>query len=396
MSDLGAAIDEVLDAAVTASPGMAGVAAVVTDRDRTVYEGARGERELGGGEPFGTDTVVALFSTTKAIGATACLQLVDDGLLDLDAPARDYLPRIANLQVLDGFDDDGAPRLRPPRRDVTTRQLLTHTAGLAYPFCNEAYARLTREHGQATATGATWAGIETPLLFDPGDDWEYGSNIDWAGMVVEAITGRRLGDVLEDRVFAPLGMTSTGFTITPAMRSRLATIHARQDDGGLAPMVGFELPQDPELHMAGHGVYSTAQDYARFIAMWLADGVAPSGERVLRAETVAMASTNHLPPGMRIKALPGVERATSNDAEFFPGMPKTWGLSFMINEQDAPSGRPAGSLSWAGLANLYYWIDRRNGVGGIWVTQLFPFFDATAVASFTAFETAVYAHPPSP
>lgn len=389
--ELGAAIDAVLDRVVSGSPRVPGVAAVVTDRSGDIYAGARGERTLGGGEPFTPDTVCAIFSTTKAIGGTACLQLVEEGLLDLDAPAREYLPRIGELQVLEGFGDDGQPRLRPPANDITTRHLLTHTAGLAYDFFNESYLRLATEHGQPSITTATWASIETPLLFDPGTDWEYGTNIDWAGAIVEAITGSRLDRVVADRIFEPLGMDSTGFALTPDMRDRRARVHARGGDGGLMPL-DLELPPDPELFMAGHGLYGTATDYTKFIRMWLNDGAGPDGERVLRPETVEMAARNHLPEGMHITMLPGVNPVLSNDAEFFPDMPKTWGLSFMINEEDALTGRPAGSLAWAGLANLYYWIDRRNGLGGFWATQVLPFADPTSLNAYLDMETAVYQH----
>ncbi len=382
MSDLSNALDTVLDGVVSGTPRVPGVAAIATNRDGNIYEGARGERKLGGGEAFITDTVCAIFSTTKAVGGTAVLQLVEEAKLDLDAPAKQFLPRIGDLQVLDGFDDDGTPRLRAPARDITTRHLLTHTAGFAYDFFNETYTRLAEEQEQPSVIGATWDGLETPLLFDPGDQWEYGSNIDWAGMVVEAITGKRLGEVLQD-------MTSTAFSMTDDMRSRLAHIHARTSDGGLEPM-DFELPPDPELHMAGHGLYGTAEDYVKFIRMWLNDGRGPDGHQVLKPETVEMAARNHLPAGMHIKMLPGVNPTYSNDAEFFPGMPKTWALSFMINTEDAPTGRPAGSLAWAGLANLYYWIDRRNGLGGFWATQIFPFADETSVGGFLDFEKAVY------
>ena len=157
--------------------------------------------------------------------------------------------------------------------------------------------------------------------------------------------------------------------------------------------------------MGGHGLYGTASDYVKFIRMWLNDGRSDSGEQILRPETVEMASRNHLPKGMHVKMLPGVDATKtaasilpvsrprlSNDAEFFPGMPKTWALTFMINEEEAPTGRPAGALAWAGLANLYYWIDRANGIGGYWATQIFPFADPTSVAGFLEMEKATYQH----
>jgi methyl acetate hydrolase len=266
--------------------------------------------------------------------------------------------------------------------------LLLHTAGLGYDFFNETYARLSREHGQPSVIEATKKSLLTPLLFDPGETWEYGSNIDWVGQVIEGITGRRLGEVVQERILDPLGMTDTAWTLTPGMRGRLAGMHARKADGSLEPMPGWELPQDPEIHMGGHGLYATVGDYCRFIRMWLNDGKGPNGP-VLKESTVQMATADGL-GGMKIKGLPAVNPALTNYAEFFPGMPKSWCLTFMINDEEAPTGRPAGSLAWAGLANLYYWIDRRNGVGGFWATQILPFADAASVGGYLQFETAVY------
>ncbi|MGB1091061.1 MAG: serine hydrolase domain-containing protein [Oceanobacter sp.] len=406
MSDLTQTLDAILDRYTTASTRVPGVSAAVTNREGTIYTGARGVRNLNGNDPFEADTVCAIFSTTKAIATTACLQLVEEGLLDLDAPASDYLPQLADVQVLEGFDSNDQPMLRVPKRAITTRHLLTHTAGFTYDFFSEDYTRLANQHGQPWVVDASWASIKTPLLFDPGERWEYGTNIDWAGMVVEAITGKRLGDVMQQKILAPLGMNDTAFTMTPSMLERQATIHAREDkDGSLIPLEGVTLPQDPELHMGGHGLYGTASDYAKFIRMWLNDGRSDNGEAILKPETVEMASRNHLQGDMKIKMLPGIgatETAKtilpisnprlSNDAEFFPGMPKSWALSYMINEEDAPTGRPAGALAWAGLANLYYWIDRKNGIGGYWASQIFPFADPASVTGYLEMETAVYQH----
>jgi methyl acetate hydrolase len=388
-SELKGACDAVLQRVVSGSPRVPGVVAMATDRRGNIYEGAAGQRALGGdGAAMTTDSVFAIFSTTKAITGTAVLQLVEEGRLDLDAPAKDYAPEIGKLQVLEGFDAGRSPRLRPPKRDVTTRMLLLHTAGFAYDFFNETYNRLAQERGQPSVITASRAALTTPLLFDPGDDWEYGSNIDWAGQVVEGVTGKRLGEVMQERIFAPLGMTSTAFTLTPSMRSRLARMHQREGDGSLTPMPDFELPQEPEVHMGGHGLYGTVGDYCRFIRMWLNDGAGEHG-RVLKPETVRVAERNHLGE-RKIKGLPGVIATLSNYAEFFPGMPKSWALTFMVNEEEAPTGRPAGALAWAGLANLYYWIDRKNGVGGFWATQILPFADATSVGGYLDFEKAVY------
>ncbi|GAB7517301.1 methyl acetate hydrolase AcmB [Rhodococcus sp. no. 34] len=381
-------LDDVLARATQRADRVPGVVAMITDREGNIYEGAAGERALGHGEPMTLDTTFALFSTTKAITGTAVLQCVEEGLLDLDAPAATYVPDIGELKVLDGFDAGGNPVLREPKRDITTRMLLLHTAGFGYDFFNESYNRLSQEHGQPSVMTCSKAALTTPLLFDPGEKWEYGTNIDWAGQVVESIRGHRLGDVMRERIFEPLEMADTAFTMSPSMKDRLAPIHQRESDGSLTPLIGFELPAEPEVHMGGHGLHGTVGDYMKFIRMWLNDGAGTSG-RVLSPETVAAAVQNGL-EGQHVGLLPGVLPTLSNDAEFFPGVPKGWAYSFMTNEEVAPTGRPAGSLAWAGLANLYYWIDRQTGVGGFWATQILPFADAGSINGYLEFETAVY------
>ena len=387
---LKSACDGIIARMIEGDARVPGVVAMVTDRSANTYEGAAGELLLGGGKAMTTDSVHRIFSTTKAITGTAIMQLVEDGTLDLDAPAKTYAPDIGKAQVLDGFDSSGNPKLRPPKRDITTRMLMLHTAGFGYDFFNEQYLRLAVDHDLPSVVTSSKASLDAPLLFDPGEDWEYGLNMDWAGQVVEGITGKRLGEVMKERIFAPLGMTSSAFTFTPEMRTRLATIHQREQDDSLTPLTDFELPQDPEVHMGGHGLYSTVGDYMRFIRMILNDGAGENG-RVLKPETVAQMAKNGL-GDRKIKLLPGVIPALSNDAEFFPGMPKSWGYTFMINDEAAPTGRPAGALGWAGLTNLFYWIDRQNGIGGFWATQILPFADPTSFTGYMDFETAAYQH----
>jgi methyl acetate hydrolase len=387
-ADFASAADAVLQRAVSADAGVPGVVAMLTDRSGTVYEGAAGRRRVDQDGELATDDVFALFSTTKAVTATAALQLVEEGRLDLDAPASGYAPYLGEVQVIEGFDAGGEPVLRAPRREITTRMLLTHTAGFGYDFFNTTYERLAREKGQPSVTTSTMASLRTPLLFDPGDRWEYGSNIDWAGQVVEGITGQRLGEVFSARIFEPLGMTDMTFALDDRLRPRLAEIHSRNDDGSLTPM-GLELPSPPEVDMGGHGLYGTVGDYMRFIRMWLNDGEGEK-ERVLRPETVRMAEQNHL-GDLKVTVLPGVIPSLSHDAEFFPGQSKSWSLPFMVNDEEAPTGRPAGALGWAGLANLFYWIDRSNGIGGFWATQILPFGDPTSFTEYMAFESAAYA-----
>lgn len=380
--------DDILNKVVTSQPRVPGVVAMVTDRESNIYEGAAGVRRLDGDTAMTTDDVFAIFSTTKAITATAALQLVEEGKLDLDAPAADYAPDIGTLKVIEGFDDAGEPILRDPKRPVTTKHLLLHTAGFGYDFFSETYNRLAQEKGQPSVITASKASIMTPLQFDPGDKWEYGTNMDWAGQVVEGITGKRLGEVFQSRIFEPLGIEDMTFELNDSLRARLAGMHARGENGSLAPM-DFELPDKPEIHMGGHGLYGTVKDYMKFIRMWLNDGMGANG-RVLKPETVAMAEKNHLGE-KKIGKLPGVIPSLSNDAEFFPSLSKSWSYSFMVNDGEAPTGRPAGALGWAGLANLFYWIDRANGFGGFWATQILPFGDPVSFSSYIDFESAFYA-----
>ncbi|SED87662.1 methyl acetate hydrolase [Pseudomonas frederiksbergensis] len=381
-------INNLLDTVTAGQQRVPGVVAAITGRDGLLYEGASGQRTLGQTDAMTTDSVFAMFSTTKAITATAVLQLVEDGRLDLDAPARDYVPMIGELKVLDGFDTDGTPRLRAPKKHITTRMLLLHTAGLGYEFFNENYNRLVQEGRQPSIISGSLAALITPLLFEPGEQWEYGSNMDWAGLVVEAITGKRLGEVMRQRIFEPLGMTDTAFSMSASMIQRRAGMHQREEDGSLTAVEGSLLPEEPEVHMGGHGLFSTVKDYCLFIRAWLNDGQGDHG-RILKPETIRFAEKNGL-DNLKIKALPCVIPSISHTAEFFPGMPKSWALSFMINEQDAPTGRPAGSLAWAGLANLFYWIDRKNGIGGFWATQILPFIDPVSTNGYLDFETAAY------
>ena len=392
MSDLTKSFDSVLNGVVDGNPRVPGVVAMVTDRKGNIYEGAAGVRDLSTNAPMTTDSVFAIFSTTKAITGTCVLQCVEEGLLDLDAPAKNYAPALGKLQVLDGFDNSGNPITRAPKRDVTTRMLMLHTAGFGYDFFNAQYNRLAEDHGQPSVITASRGSIETPLLFDPGDKWEYGTNIDWAGQVVEGVRGKRLGDVMKDRVFDPLGMSDIGFVMNPSMASRRATIHLRGQDGSLDPQTDLVLTQEPEVDMGGHGLYSTVGEYMKFIRMWLNDGDGANG-RVLKKETVAMAVKNGLKDHQKVVALPGVIPWLSNEAEFFPGLKKSWSFTFMVNDEQAPTGRPANSIGWAGLANLYYWIDQKNGIGGFWATQILPFADASSFGGYIDFESTAYKQP---
>lgn len=361
---------------------------MVTDREGNIYEGAVGVRELGKETPMTTDTVFALFSTTKAITGTALMQLVEEGRVRLDDPVKKYVPEIAEIKVLEGFDVDGQPILRAPRTDITINMLMLHTAGFGYEFFSHEDRRYRDARGTPSTLTSTFASVQSVLLFEPGERWNYGVNIDWVGKVVEAVCGKRLGEVLAERIFAPLDMSDIGFTLTPSMMERRATIHRRDQDGKITPLPDLILPQPPEMDMGGHGLYASIGEYMKFIRMILNDGLGPNS-RVLKPETVAQMSRNGLGE-LKSGGWISSDKSLANNGEFYPGVQKSWAYTFQVNEDPTPTGKPAGQLMWAGLANLFYWIDRKNGIGGFWATQIFPFQDVASYLGFIEFESAVY------
>jgi methyl acetate hydrolase len=380
------AIDHVLRQAVHANDVPGVVAMAATDQG-VVYEGAFGTRELGKDAAMTPDTVVWIASMTKAITSAAAMQLVERGQLQLDTPAADVVPALAQAQVLTGFDASGTPRLRAPRRVITLKHLLTHTAGFSYEIFSADIVKYQAATGTPGITTCENAALTTPLLCDPGERWEYGINIDWVGKIVEAVSGQRLGDYLQHNLFAPLGMHSTSFKLSPSQRVRLASVHARGADEAFT-VFPFEMPQEPQFQMGGGGLYSTAPDYLRFTQMLLQRGTF-NGNQVLQPETVYMMAQNHIGDLDCVEVQTAMP-ALSHNANFFPGMQQKWGLGFLINTAPTPQGRSPGSLAWAGLANTFFWIDPTKRVTGVFLTQILPFFDPKAIALFRVYEAAVY------
>ncbi len=362
-----------------------GAAVIVGNKNGTIYEGAAGLRSLGSDTAMTPDTVCWIASMTKAITAAAAMQLVERGKLSLDAPISEVLPVLGKVMVLDGFETDGAARLRAPHTAITLRHLLTHTSGFSYDIWNADIGRYMAAHQVPGVISCQHKALTTPLVFDPGKRWEYGIGIDWAGKAVEAASGMKLGQYLEAHILGPLGMADTAFKIGADQRERRAAIHVRTPEGLVATTI--ELPQTPEFEMGGGGLYSTVRDYLKFCRMILNNG-SLGGVRVLAPETVAQMTANAMGPircGVMKTALP----ASSNTVDFTDGM--QWGLSFMINPETTATGRSAGSLAWAGLANSYYWIDPVRDVAGVFATQILPFADPKALALFQEFEAACYA-----
>ena len=381
-----ARIDGALRQAVEAQDVPGVVALAATDKG-LLYEGAFGTRVLGNGPPMTLDTVFRIASMTKAITSVAAMQLVEQGKVKLEEPVPNIDPALGSPQVLDGFDASGAPKLRPAKRPITLRHLLTHTAGFSYEIWDANMVRYVKASGMpSTATGKV-AAIRMPLVFDPGDKWEYGVNTDWVGRLVEEMSGQPLDVYFRERIFGPLRMRDSGYRTSDEQRSRQARVHQRQPDGTLVPQP-LEAAFTPEFWSGGGPLYSTARDYLTFLQMLLHGG-SSNGARILRPETVALMNKNHtgdIPAGIMKTESP----ARSNDVDLFPGAQIRWGLGYMLNMQPGPNGRSAGTVSWGGIFNTYYWIDPAKRVTGLIMTQILPFADQRVLKLYGQLESAVY------
>jgi methyl acetate hydrolase len=378
MSFDGSGIDRLLKDAVN-NGTCHGVAALVVDRDSVLHESFAGAAA--------PDTMFRNASMTKAAATMGALQLVEHGRLDLDATVASVLPEFAELQVLDGFDR-GRPILRAPASAPTIRQLMNHTAGLGYFFLNEDLLRYCMQTGVPSPLEGRKAALLAPLVNDPGTVWEYGVSTDWLGLVVERLSGQRLSDYLAEHVYGPLGMTNSTFAPTAEQRARLLPVRMRTSDGTLAP-TDLDLAAESEWDAAGHGSYGTIGDYSRFVRAWLGDGEL-DGHRLLGADTVALAFEDHLAGAPLPEIMRSAVPELSHDVPALP-VPQGWGLGFHLVQVDVPGMRSAGTGDWAGIFNSYYWIDRAAGVGGVFMTQILPFFDPGVVELLAGFELATYA-----
>ena len=375
-----AQVDQALRQAVNAAtvPGIVAIGA--TDKG-IVYEGAFGPS-------ITADSVFWIASMTKAITATACMQLVEQGKLQLDQEMGKLLPQLESPKVLVGFDANGAPQLRPTKRAITLRHLLTHTAGFTYSIWSEPMTQFEKVTGTPFVGECKNASFTAPIEFDPGDRWQYGINIDWVGKAVEAVSDQSLEVYFREHIFAPLGMSDTGFLISSAQKARVAPMFSRDQEGALKP-IEFEMPQRPEFFMGGGALFSTPRNYMQFLQMLLHQGTF-AGTQVLKPETVALMQQNHI-GDLNVVTLKTAHPETSNDANLFPGMEQKWGLSWAINMQPGPAGRSAGSVAWAGLFNTYFWVDPTKRVTGTIMTQLLPFADPEVLKLFGKFESGLYA-----
>jgi len=375
-------IDAILATAVE-SGRIPGVVAIAATSDEIIMEGAAGHRDISTNTEMTVDTIARIASMTKAITSVAVMQLCEQGKIELDQPVSDFLPDLAAVKVLEGFDADDKPILRPAKTAVTIRQLLTHTSGYVYDIWNQNAA-----HYPSSRNSKGNVSIDVPLAFDPGTRWEYGISTDILGVLVEVVSGQSLDDYFREHIFIPLGMRDTYFIVPEEKLPRLATAYAKSDQGELTP-IPYSRPSK-DFFSGGGGLRSTARDYLRFLRAILRDGEL-DGVRILSTASVDLMAQNHIGDLEAANSMVSFAPNLSNNVDFIPGSVDKFGLGFLINTDPVPAGRSAGSLAWAGLYNSYYWIDREKDVCGVLITQILPFFDADVLALLKEFETAVYA-----
>lgn len=378
-------LDDILRGA-SERDGIPAVAAIVATKDEVLYQGAAGTRDATSGTEVRADSIFAIASMTKAITSAAALQLVEQGKLSLKEPASRHLPELGNVQVLDGYNASGKPILRAPRSPVTLHHLLTHTSGFCYDFFSAEMKRWEEATGIVLSPASVAPHV--PLMFDPGSRWQYGYGIDWAGKLVEVVSGMSLEEYFQRNLLEPLGMRDTTFIFPSVKFDRLVTGYTRQADGSLKPNQRV-MPEKPSVFSGGGGLYSTGADYVRFMQMILRLGRGPEGDRILGPKTVAQMSSNqigHLAAG-RLKTQ---DPTLTRDVDLHPGATDRFGLGFLINETAYPSGRSAGSLAWAGIFNTFYWIDPARSLCAAIMMQFLPFVDGQAVELLGKFERAVY------
>lgn len=356
-----------------------GAVAIVADRERTLYSGAYGLMNSADNIRMRPDTIFEIFSMTKPFTTTAVMMLIEEGRMELDQPVSDFLPEYANPVVISRFDEDTAAyETRPAGREITVRHLLTHTAGFGYKFFSRTVNLLSEKTGKSA--------IELPLLFEPGTRWMYGPNTRVLGKAIEKISGATLESFLKERVFDPLKLPDTCYTLPEEKRGRLATTHRRKDGALVEDAAG----EKPSINILGDtGIYSTAGDYMRLLHMFLNGGVL-DGRRLISKDSVEMMTSNQIGEFV-VEKLPGVIPAAARSFPLGAGRDK-FGLCFQITVGDGRDRlhRSPGSCGWAGMKNTFFWFDPREGIAAVLMMHVMPFYDDVCINVLTGFEEAVY------
>lgn len=355
-----------------------------------VWAHAAGHRDANKHHSASPDNIIQIASMTKLVTTIAALQLVERGLLALDEPADVYVDELARLRVLTGFDAGGKGQFEDSKRAPTVRELITHTAGFVYEIWDaNAQQAVTAGLTESFLAGGNFLG--NPLAFQPGTQWEYGTNTDWLGILIEQRSGDRLVDYFEKNIFDPLGMKDTHFELPEDKIARSVTMMARTKEKPIVSSFAQPTAQDRhsmQFYSGGGGLYSTVQDYGHVLQMLLSGGTL-SGSQVLATKTVNTMFQNQIGE-LKPKALVTQVPEVSNDADLAFGASATFGLGLLIHPEGLPGGRRADTGSWAGLFNTYYWIDRASDLYGIFGTQMLPFYDSATISTLARFEQAVY------
>ena len=362
------------------------VVAMVATPDKVTYTAAFGKRDSKSGVDVKPDSIFAIASMTKAITTTAAMQLVEQGKVKLHEPVSKYLPQLAKLDVITGFDSGGKPVLKPATKPVTLHHLLTHTSGFAYDTWDESMLKYNNLHG-GPAAGVV--APVTPLIFEPGTRWQYGTSVDWAGKLVEAVSGLTLEQYFQKNILQPLGMKDTTFIFPADKFDRLVSSSRRQADG-LLKEDARAMPVPPKEYNGGGGLFSTAPDYVLFMQMILRHGKGTNGAQILQPKTVAMMTTNQI-GDVSAGKLKTFRPTISSDVDFHTGATDGFTYGFLINKTAYNGGRSAGSLAWAGVENTFYWTDPKRSLCAVVMMQFFPFVDKEGVGLLSDFEKAVYA-----
>jgi methyl acetate hydrolase len=379
----GTGIDQILRESMTRRKIPVVVATVAT-ADKITWSGAFGKRDSASSIDVTQNSIFFIASMTKAITTAAALQLVEQGKISLHEPVAKVLPELGKLNVLEGFDNAGKPVLRAATKQITLHHLLTHTSGFAYDTWDENMLKYNMLMGPPSPPVAPLV----PLIFEPGTRWQYGTSVDWAGRVVETISGLTLEQYFQRNIFQPLGMKDTSFILPAEKFDRLVSTYRRQPDGTLKED-DRTLPAPPKLFNGGGGLNSTAPDYIKFTQMILRRGRGPQKEQILQPKTVDLMSSNQI-GSLTAGKLKTFRPTVSSDVDLHAGASDKWGYGFLINTTPYNGGRSAGSLAWAGVENTFYWIDPKRSLCAVIMMQFFPFVDSQAVGLLGDFEKAVY------